>query len=115
MSNYNIGIDLGTTNTVCYTINNGKFESIKIQRKETLSSVLLYKDNEIIVGDKAKKRAQLYASNYIKSSKTFIGDKTKSWNIENKEFTPKTVATYILSTVNESGKKYFKTKKLYQL
>ena len=33
MSNYNIGIDLGTTNTVCCTMNKGKFETIKIQRK----------------------------------------------------------------------------------
>lgn len=109
MSEYSIGIDLGTTNTVCCTINNGKFETIKIQRKEILPSVLLYKDGDVNIGEKARKRAISNANNYIKSSKTFMGDESKKWDIDDFSFTPTSVATEILRVINDSAKKHFKT------
>lgn len=109
MTKYAVGIDLGTTNSVCCTMSNGKFETIKIQRKDTLSSVILYKDGKISIGEKAKKRSVLFSKNYIKSSKTYMGEMDKIWEIEDKEFTPTDVATEILRVINESAQSHFKT------
>lgn len=108
---YNVGIDLGTTNSVCCTMENGKFQTIKLSgNKETLSSVLLYtKEKGIVVGQNAKKRAKIKPNNYIKSSKTFMGDEHKQWIIEDKTFNPTSVATEILTSIHKSVKKYFKT------
>lgn len=108
---YNIGIDLGTTNSVCCTMENGKFQIIKLSRKkDILPSVVMYtKEKDIIVGENAKKRAKIKPNNYIKSSKTFMGDNQKVWNIEDKVFTPINVATEILSSINKSAKLHFGT------
>lgn len=108
---YNIGIDLGTTNSVCCTMENGKFQIIKLSgRRETLPSVMMYtKEKGIIIGENAKKRSKIKPNNYIKSSKTFMGDNQKQWNIEDKTFTPTDIAGEILSSINKSAKSYFKT------
>ena len=69
-----VGIDLGTTNSVASYMNHGKIEYIKFRNKESIQSVAMYQNGKFIVGDKAKKKANLYPENYIKSSKTYIGD-----------------------------------------
>ncbi|MBI5982749.1 Hsp70 family protein [Clostridium perfringens] len=110
MSSFKVGIDLGTTNIVCCTLNDSrKFETIKLSRHESLSSVLLYKDETIILGDKAKKKSILNSNNYIKSSKTKMGDDEAIWTIENRKFTPVDVATELLKEVNDKCRSFFKT------
>lgn len=108
---YGVGIDLGTTNSACCTLKNGKFEMIKLSRRnDILPSVLIYsEDGGIKVGDDAKKRASINPDNYIKSSKTFMGDDNKIWNIEDEIFSPTIVAAELLKSINKSAKKFFKT------
>ena len=102
-----IGIDLGTTNTVVAYFDNGQIEYLKFRREESIPSVLLYKDGKITVGEQARRRAIQYSANYIQSAKTFIGDSRKSWTIDDKTFTAKNVATEILKSIKENLLKKF--------
>lgn len=102
-----IGIDLGTTNSVVAYFENEHIEYLKFRNKESLSSVMLYKDGKIIVGEVAKKKAISNPANFIKSSKTFIGDNEKVWQIEDRKFTPTDVATEILKEIKKNLNKKF--------
>lgn len=108
MSQYRVGIDLGTTNTVCCTFRD-TFEFIKIKSSYILPSVVMYKNGEIKVGDSAKQRAIRNPENVITSSKTYMGDFSKQWEIDGRVFTPTDVATEILKEVKRYAEKYFQT------
>ena len=104
-----IGIDLGTTNSLVAYEKNGKTKIAKFESSKMLPSVILYKNGEIIVGSKAKKRMILkeYSQNVISSSKTHLGS-TKTWDIENRKFTPTDVAVEILKAIKGKIEKKLK-------
>ncbi|MGN9136022.1 Hsp70 family protein [Clostridium sp. HCP1S3_B4] len=106
MSKVLVGIDLGTTNTVCCRFDNS-LEFIKFRGKELLPSVMYYRDGKVIVGDAAKKKAITYPGNVVMSSKTFIGDDNKIWTIQDQSFSPTDVATHVLSEVVKEVKKAY--------
>ena len=108
MGKYTVGIDLGTTNTVCCTFNN-TYEFIKNKRGFILPSVLMYKDGKIIVGDSAKQRALRNPNNVISSSKTYMGDPEKRWAIDDMVFTPTDVAAEILTEIRQAAQRHFCT------
>ncbi|TWX55789.1 Hsp70 family protein [Colwellia hornerae] len=101
-----VGIDLGTTNTVVSFLKNGSLEQLKFRNKESLPSTMLFVDQKATIGEIAKRKSALYPNNYIKSSKTFMGDATQTWNIEGKTFTPTDVATFILTEIKNNINKY---------
>ncbi len=101
-----VGIDLGTTNTVVSFLKNGSLEQLKFRNKDNLSSTMLFVEQKITIGDIAKRKSALYPENYIKSSKTFMGDNSKSWEIEGRTFTPTDVATEILKEIKKNITKY---------
>jgi len=75
MENINFGIDLGTTNSGI-----GKFQSGKIQLyknpvgfKDTLPSVVAYRNERILIGDKARELAILQPGNVFSSFKRKMG------------------------------------------
>ena len=104
-----VGIDLGTTNSVCGTLIHGKIQYLSFRGKHNLPSVLLYKDGKLTVGEKARKKSIIYSKNLIRSPKTFLGDYEKSWKIEDREFTPVNVAEEILSSINKEDQEQFQT------
>ena len=103
-----IGIDLGTTNSVAAYMENGKIEYIKFRNRENISSVLFYQNDKVIIGEKAKKKANLYPNNFIKSSKTYMGDIDKTWDIDGNIFTPTDVAKEILLEIKSAIDKELK-------
>jgi len=108
-----VGIDLGTTNSVVGYFENGKIEYLRFRNQESIPSVLLYQDSKVTVGDKAKRKSVMYPENFIKSSKTFMGDNNKTWNIEDRVFTPTDVATEILKEIYQTlTKKYSDVEKI---
>ena len=102
-----IGIDLGTTNSVVGYFNNGKIEYLKFKREEVLPSVVLYQNGKVTVGEIAKKKSVSYSNNYISSSKTFMGDNEHIWEIEDRKFTPTDVAAEILKEIKKNLEKKF--------
>jgi molecular chaperone DnaK len=93
---FSVGIDLGTTNSVCCTLKDGRYEFITFGREDSLPSVFLYQDGKKSFGSMAKRKSSVYAANYISSSKTFMGSNEKVWNLDGKEFTPTDVASELL-------------------
>lgn len=102
-----IGIDLGTTNSVACTIQNGKYRYLQFHHKDLLPSAILYKDGKVTVGELAKRKAMIYAGNYISSAKTYMGD-DKVWTIDDRSFTPVDVATEVLKEIYREAQRFFK-------
>ena len=108
MAEYTVGIDLGTTNTVCWTYEN-TLEPIKLDRDYLLPSVLLYKDGVVTIGNRAKARLLREPESIIGSSKSYMDDVSKVWEIHGRKFTPTDVAHEILKKVNQAAKQHFQT------
>ncbi|MDQ7073995.1 MAG: Hsp70 family protein [Gammaproteobacteria bacterium] len=102
-----IGIDLGTTNSVVAYLENSSIKYLRFRNQESISSVMLYKDGKVTIGSMAKKKAVSNPSNFIKSSKVFMGDSDKVWNIEDKVFTPTDIAGEILKEIRKMLDKKF--------
>lgn len=74
-----IGIDLGTTNTVVSYVNKkGRLRPLKYEGKNIIPSVVYFlTSNEFIIGEKAKKKYILNPQAGVKNFKSHIGEKSK--------------------------------------
>lgn len=107
MSTIQIGIDLGTTNTLVYGKIDGKIKPIKFNGNVTLPSVMYSEEDEtVLIGKKAKQKEYLDPENGIHSSKTYIGQE-KKWVLRGKTYNPTDVAAYILSEVRKGVMKKY--------
>ncbi len=73
--NINFGIDLGTTNSLIAKFSNGQVEIFKnpVGFKETLPSVVAFRNNRILVGDKAREYIEKDPHNVFSSFKRKMG------------------------------------------
>ncbi|WP_428909862.1 Hsp70 family protein [Niallia sp. Krafla_26] len=102
-----IGIDLGTSNSAAAVYRKGKVESIPIDGRKILPSVISYKeDGQILVGSAAKARLFIDPLNSIASSKRYIGDPKKTYQIHNRTLTPIDAASEILNKIKIEASKY---------
>lgn len=112
MSEFFIGIDLGTTNTLACYLKKGKpeFFSFAAAGNNSLLPSVLYVDEEqkIHVGKKASNLAVFDPLNGIRSSKTYMADFGKKWECNGLTFTPTDVATEILKVVYRAVSKRLK-------
>lgn len=101
---YPIGIDLGTTNSVVSVYRRGVAETINIESRSTLSSVVSFRENgSVLVGQTAKARMLLDPENTVSSSKRFMGDRTKTYRIGKKSLTPVNIAQIVLKKIVEGA------------
>jgi molecular chaperone DnaK len=78
-----LGIDLGTTNSVCAYLKRGDPEIIAIRGKDSTNSVLgLGRRGDLLVGEQAKSRATLDPENVIYSVKRFMGRRFGSPDVQ---------------------------------
>ena len=102
---YAVGIDLGTTNSTISVYRKGMTETLKVEGQNSLPSVVSFLNNgNILVGQSAKNRILMDPNNTISSSKRFIGNSSKSYNIQGKRLSPMNVASHILKQLVESAK-----------
>lgn len=102
-----IGIDLGTTNSVACTMQDGQFAFLDFRRSDLLPSVLLYQDGKVTVGAAARRKRETFPKNYIASAKTRMGSTEPLTEIEGRSFTPTDVAAEVLSEIYRVAQKYF--------
>lgn len=95
---HSVGIDLGTTySSIAYLNEQGEPVSLPNQEGELATpSVVLFKDDEVIVGTEALRNAIRYPDRVVQNAKRFVGDPTKKWNIAGKPYTPVDIATFVL-------------------
>lgn len=100
-----IGIDLGTSNSAAAIYRRGKVESLPIDGKKVLPSVVSFRDyNNVLVGQAAKSRLYIDPENSVSSSKRYMGA-DKKYLVQGKILTPVDVAKEILQKIkNEAGK-----------
>lgn len=109
MRKVQVGIDLGTTNTLACCRVKGKMKLVKFKGGTMLPSVMYVEKQEDgsvkeIVGKAAKLKGLEDPDNCIRSSKTYIGltgSNKKTWNCHNHTYTPTDVATKILEEVHK--------------
>lgn len=109
MRKVQVGIDLGTTNTLAYCRLKGKLTPIKFRGKPMLPSVLYVEELENgnvkeVVGKTAVIKGLVDPDNCIRSSKTYIGltgSQKRTWTCHDKTYTPTDVATKILEEVHQ--------------
>ena len=93
-----VGIDLGTTNSVVAVLEAG--EPVVVPNAEgsrtTPSVVGFSKNNEILVGEVAKRQAITNPDRTIRSVKRHMGEKDWSVDIDGKAWTPQEVSAQIL-------------------
>ncbi|MEY2828711.1 MAG: hypothetical protein RIQ33_569 [Bacteroidota bacterium] len=93
------GIDLGTTNSLIAKFENGKVSVLKNPNgfKETLPSVVAFKNNRIIVGDKARELLQKDALHVFGGFKRKMGTDEKFYVVGlDENVTPLQLSGYVL-------------------
>jgi molecular chaperone DnaK len=103
LKNINIGIDLGTTNSAIASYANGKVNVHKnpVGLRELLPSVVAYRKNRILVGDKARERFLVDAKNTFASFKRAMGtDKKYHIPMIDSELSPINLSTMVLSELS---------------
>ncbi len=102
-----IGIDLGTTNSVVAVVEGGNPVVIPLAEGGTLlpSVVAFTKENEILVGQVAKRQAILNPERTVASIKRKMGSNYKV-NIDGKQYTPQEISAFILRKLKEDAEKY---------
>jgi len=104
---YSIGIDLGTTNSVACVWRRGNVETIAVDGRATMPSAISVRpDGAVLVGQAAKKRAELEPEQSIVSAKRFIGDGKTEWKIGNKVYTPMDAAAIVLGQLKVAAEKH---------
>jgi molecular chaperone DnaK (HSP70) len=78
-----LGIDLGTTNSVCAYLKRGDPVILPIRGKDSISSVLgVGRRGDLLVGEQAKSRAALDPENVVYSVKRFMGRRYGSPDVQ---------------------------------
>ena len=104
-----LGIDLGTTNSVVSVVKDGKPVVLEnANGKRTTPSVVSFKNEEIIVGEVAKRQMETNPHT-IASVKRLMGT-SKKVNANNKEYTPEQVSAMILTHMKDYAEKKLGTK-----
>ena len=101
-----IGIDLGTTNSCVSVIEGGS--PVVIPNDEggrTTPSVVAFKGDEVLVGDRAKRQAVTNPKNTIASIKRLMGTSEKV-SANGKEWTPQEISAKILGKLKKDAENY---------
>ena len=99
-----IGIDLGTTFSVGAWVDENGNAHVANSREggNTTPSVVMFDENEIIIGKEAKNNAELAPENVVQFVKRNMGDKGYCFLTENdKEFTAEEISAMILRRIKE--------------
>ncbi len=99
METVNYGIDLGTTNSLIAKFENGRVTIFKnpIGQKETLASVVAFRKDRILVGDKAREYIAKDPTNVFGSFKRKMGTDSQYYVVNMDEnVTPITLSSYVL-------------------
>lgn len=104
MKSVNFGIDLGTTNSLIAKYEHGNVIIFKnpIGHKETLASVVAFRNDRILVGDKAREYMLKDAVNVFGGFKRRMGTDEKFYVVNMDEnVTPVQLSTYILKELQQ--------------
>jgi molecular chaperone DnaK len=102
-----VGIDLGTTNSVVSVLEGGEPTVIaNAEGSRTTPSVVAFaKNDEILVGEVAKRQAVTNVERTIRSVKRHMGSDWKM-KVDGKDFTPQQISAFILQKLKRDAESY---------
>ena len=101
-----VGIDLGTTNSVVAVLEGGEPTVIaNAEGNRTTPSIVAFKSEEVLVGELAKRQAITNPDNTVRSIKRHIGTNWKQ-NFEGKDYTPQEISARILQKLKRDAESY---------
>jgi len=102
-----VGIDLGTTNSVVSVLEGGEPTVIaNAEGSRTTPSVVAFaKNDEILVGEVAKRQAVTNVERTIRSVKRHMGSDWKM-KVDSKSFTPQQISAFILQKLKRDAESY---------
>ncbi len=105
-----IGIDLGTTNSLVAVVENGQCNIISDMHGNKMmpSIVGITNDNNIIVGEEAKRQYLAAPENTIKSIKRKMGT-DQQFQLGNDSYTPTAISAIILKSLKQRAEKHLNT------
>lgn len=106
-----LGIDLGTTNSVCAVYKDGKAQLIPNRFDEfmTPSVISFEKDGKIHIGQTAKTRAALYPSESVKAFKRYMGS-DKSYKFHGNIYTPVELSSLVIKRLVDDAENFLSDK-----
>ncbi len=111
-----IGIDLGTSNSAAAYMEAGKPKMIPSAEGTTIvggkafpSYVAFTKDNQLLVGEPARRQAIANPEGTVMAAKRKMGDDYK-YKIHGKEYTPQQISSFILQKIKKDSEMYLGTK-----
>ncbi|HPN61145.1 MAG TPA: Hsp70 family protein, partial [Bacilli bacterium] len=100
-----IGIDLGTTNSVVSVMEGGEPKIIvNADGGRTTPSVVAFKDDEILVGEVAKRQA-ITNLNTVSSIKRLMGSNERI-EVNGKKYTPQEISAMVLQNLKATAEAY---------
>ncbi|HUG92169.1 MAG TPA: Hsp70 family protein, partial [Planctomycetaceae bacterium] len=98
LTTHAVGIDLGTTySCIAYLNEHGEPVTLANQEGELCTpSVVLFDDDEVIVGTEALRNAIVRPDRVVQNAKRFMGDPHQRWVIGGKPYTPIDISTFVL-------------------
>ena len=102
-----VGIDLGTTNSVVAILEGGEPTVIaNAEGSRTTPSVVAFaKNQEVLVGEVAKRQAVTNVDRTVRSVKRHMGSDW-SINIDGKKFTPQQISAFVLQKLKRDAEAY---------
>jgi len=106
-----IGIDLGTSNSAAAVLEAGRPKIIPSSEGTTLygkafpSIVAFTKDNQMLVGEPARRQAISNPSGTVSAAKRKIGSNYK-YNIYGKEYSPQQISAFILQKIKRDAEEF---------
>ncbi|EPY2274648.1 molecular chaperone HscC [Clostridium sporogenes] len=99
-----IGIDLGTTNSLCAIWEDNKVKIIpnSLGKNLTPSVVSVDENGEILIGEIAKERLITYPESTASTFKRYIGT-NKIYQLKNYKFTPEDLSSFILKSLKKDA------------
>ncbi|MEZ5582213.1 MAG: Hsp70 family protein [Candidatus Competibacteraceae bacterium] len=102
-----VGIDLGTVNSVVAVYRRGVAETIPIDGRTTMPSVVSFRnDGSVLIGAPAKSRFLLDPANTVASIKCSMGDHTKVYHVGHRALLPVDVSSLILRRLVQGAQEY---------
>lgn len=100
-----IGIDLGTTmSAAAYIDSSGRPRVIPNKEGERLTpSVVLFDNDKVIVGEKAKKQNQIQRDHSVSFVKREMGNRQIQYEIENETYSPEEISAFVLKKIKRDA------------
>jgi molecular chaperone DnaK len=101
-----VGIDLGTTNSAIAVLEGGEPTIIpNAEGQRTTPSVVAFKDDEVLVGEVAKRQAITNPDRTIRSVKRYMGT-DKKFDIDDKAYTAQEISARILMKLKRDAEAF---------